>query len=419
MTSTKYLIVGAGISGLTFADWIRSEDYIVCEAANEIGGFCRTIKKDGFTWDYSGHFFHFKNKAIEEYLVHRMSDILSVKKETRILWKDRFIDFPFQKNIHQLPQEDFIDCLYDLFFKEEGKISNFKQMLYAKFGRSIAEKFLIPYNEKLYATDLASLDVNAMGRFFPYAQLDEIIRNFKVADNDSYNTSFTYPKGGAIEYIHAINKGVDKGKVSLGERVLSLDLRTKTAHTNLRTIKYEYLVSSAPFNQLLGMAQLDHDPYIYSWNKVLVFNIGFDSKGPENLHWTYLPQKDLCFYRVGFYDNIMGTDRMSLYVEIGHPQDAVLSEKIIEAYKHQVIDHLRRCGLVSTQKPIAWHSVVMDPAYVHITQDSVKDVAEKKRVLGACNVYSIGRYGSWTYCSIEDNMIEARQLADTFNALEC
>ena len=29
-------------------------------------------------------------------------------------------------------------------------------------------------------------------------------------------------------------------------------------------------------------------------------------------------------------------------------------------------------------------------------------------------VYSIGRYGSWTYCSIEDNIIEARTLVSTF-----
>lgn len=29
-------------------------------------------------------------------------------------------------------------------------------------------------------------------------------------------------------------------------------------------------------------------------------------------------------------------------------------------------------------------------------------------------VYSIGRYGSWTYCSIEDNIKEAQALADTF-----
>jgi hypothetical protein len=28
-------------------------------------------------------------------------------------------------------------------------------------------------------------------------------------------------------------------------------------------------------------------------------------------------------------------------------------------------------------------------------------------------VHSIGRYGAWTYCSIEDNMLEARALAQS------
>ena len=61
-------------------------------------------------------------------------------------------------------------------------------MLYSKFGRSIAEMFLIPYNEKLYACDLNKLDTEAMGRFFPHADKYEIIRNFKKPDNFSYNT---------------------------------------------------------------------------------------------------------------------------------------------------------------------------------------------------------------------------------------
>ena len=54
---------------------------------------------------------------------------------------------------------------------------------------------------------------------------------------------------------------------------------------------------------------------------LLVFNLGFDRKGPPGVHWTYYPQRELCFYRAGFYDNIFGTDRMSLYVEIGYPKD--------------------------------------------------------------------------------------------------
>jgi hypothetical protein len=31
-------------------------------------------------------------------------------------------------------------------------------------------------------------------------------------------------------------------------------------------------------------------------------------------------------------------------------------------------------------------------------------------VLRARDVHSIGRYGGWTYCSIEDNIVEARTL---------
>ena len=39
------------------------------------------------------------------------------------------------------------------------------------------------------------------------------------------------------------------------------------------------------------------------------------------------------------------------------------------------------------------------------------DVEAKKRALATRGVFSIGRYGSWTYCSIEDNMVETRELA--------
>jgi hypothetical protein len=60
---------------------------------------------------------------------------------------------------------------------------------------------------------------------------------------------------------------------------------------------------------------------------------------------------------------------------------------------------------------------VLDPAYVHITKDSIMAVDKAKDVLATRGVYSVGRYGSWTYCSIEDNILEARALAARFNTL--
>ena len=40
--NVKYLIIGAGISGLTFANYAKG-DYLIIEKEDEVGGYCRTI----------------------------------------------------------------------------------------------------------------------------------------------------------------------------------------------------------------------------------------------------------------------------------------------------------------------------------------------------------------------------------------
>ena len=72
-----------------------------------------------------------------------------------------------------------------------------------------------PYNEKLYATDLRNLDVDAMGRFFPYADKEAIIKNMKNHEVNSYNSSFLYPKNGAGSFIDILYNNLDKDKVLL------------------------------------------------------------------------------------------------------------------------------------------------------------------------------------------------------------
>jgi protoporphyrinogen oxidase len=411
LDQTHTLIIGAGISGLSFANFTANPDYLIVEAQPEVGGYCRTVRRDGFVWDYSGHFFHFRHPEIERYLVERMppGKVRRIAKCAKILFGRSLIDFPFQKNIHQLPKEDFIDCLYDLFFREEKEAQTFKEMLYSKFGRGIAERFLIPYNEKLYATDLATLDTDAMGRFFPHADLPEIVRNFRNPDNSSYNATFTYPRGGAIEYILALCREVPDERVSLGESVLRIDLDRRVALTDRREIRYERVVSSAPFNRLLAMAAFPHDPTLFTSNKVLVFNLGFDRKSWDRIHWVYFPERKYSFYRVGFYDNIFETDRMSLYVEIGLSTSSPVH---VERSLERVLEDLAEAGIVEGHELVAWHSVVLDPAYVHITRAAQRESARILATLAESGVHSIGRYGGWKYCAIEDNIVEARALVE-------
>jgi protoporphyrinogen oxidase len=436
MDSVRTLIIGAGVTGLATAAALSGhgdEDYLVLEADREIGGWCKTVKKDGFVWDYSGHFFHFKHPEIERWLIDRMPGqrIRVVEKKSFIAYKGRFVDFPFQKNIHQLPQDEFIDCLHDVYFARSSDVKrdaasdaapkNFKEMLAARFGRSICEKFLFPYNEKLYACDLATLDVDAMGRFFPYADLTDIVRNMKQADNASYNAHFTYPEGGAIEYVRAIASAVRPGAIALEERLAGVDLARKVARTEgprgPREIRYERLVSSVPLNRFVVLCGIDHDPTAWAWNKVLIFNLGFDAKGQTGVHWAYYPSRETSFYRVGWYDNIFDSDRLSLYVEVGFPRDAVIDVAATrEALRERVLADLKREGVVTSQRLVAEHSVVLDPAYVHVTKRSLIEQKRVAALLAEQGVWSLGRYGRWTYCAIEDNIVEARQLVESWQS---
>jgi protoporphyrinogen oxidase len=251
-----------------------------------------------------------------------------------------------------------------------------------------------------------------MGRFFPHADLTDIVRNMKHAANASYNATFTYPEGGAIEYVKALASAVRPDGVSLGERLVAVDLGRKVATTTRRELAFERLVSSAPFDRFAALCGVEHDASVWAYNKVLVFNLGFDRKGQRDVHWCYYPSRETVFYRVGWYDNIFDAERMSLYVEIGFPKDATID---VPAMRERVLRDLEREGVVTGQRLVAEHSVVLDPAYVHITQRSM---AEHKRVSGLLRergVWPVGRYGGWTYCAIEDNIVEARALVASWN----
>jgi protoporphyrinogen oxidase len=442
------LVVGGGISGLGFVGFYKDAcaqagrapgRILVVERDDDVGGYCRTVQQDGFVWDYSGHFFHFRHDDILQRLAARMdADAL-----TTVVKRARVVDaagcetsFPYQRALGELPADAFRACLGDLWAAERARAAggqggvddgSFKRRIEARLGRAICDRFLFPYNEKLYACDLDTLDADCMGRFFPQTTfadvMDAIAGTAAAAVGDgAYNATFSYPKAGAIAYVRALQRDVDADELALSEPVVAIDLTGRVATTTKRRVRYRHLVTSAPLPRTLQCAGVEHDASAFTHSRVLVFNLGFDAKGRDDVHWMYFASRALPFYRVGFYDNIFGDARMSLYVEIGLPArtQPVAVDDLIDVdqqgMRARVLDGLRAAGIVTTQRLVAEHSVLMDPAYVHITARSNREVARARASLASASVHSIGRYGGWTYCSIEDNLIEARALARTIVA---
>lgn len=420
MKKVKNLIIGAGISGLTYANYCNG-DYLIVEKESEVGGYCNTHYVKDYIWDYAGHFFHFKTDEFKKKFIDSLDkdDFVTQDKKTYIYFDNALVDYPFQTNIHELSKDKFIDCLYDLFNKEEKDVyDNFLDMLYGKFGKSITEMFLKPYNEKLYACDLTKLDKDAMGRFFPYADIKAIINNMKDSKNTSYNNTFMYPKRGAQVIIDILMENVNKNNILLNIMVEKIDLEKHEAKLNNgEVVVFDNLINTSPFNSFLKLTNnLEYNELSdrLTYNKVLVFNLGFNKKSKYNKeHWIYFPDKDINFYRIGFYDNILNSDKLSMYIEIGYSKDAVISKEEIDDELNKTLKNLKKVGVIDDSFELVAHeSIVMNPAYVHIDTENDKLVRKIMNDLSENNIYSIGRYGAWTYCSMEDCMLEAKNLSE-------
>jgi len=408
----KFVIIGAGISGLSFASVLPYKSYLILEKEKEVGGLCKTIKKEGFIWDYSGHFMHFKDDSLKRKLFKKIQcEIISQNKNTAIKYKNKFIDYPFQENIHQLNKKEFIDCLYDLYFRpKEKKCSDLKGFLISNYGKSICEKFLFPYNSKLYCTGLENLDKDAIGRFFPHADFSQVLYNIREKRKDTYNEIFYYPKKGIFELVKAFLPENFSNRIILNEPVIEIDLNNKRVRTRSYEIEYDYLISTIDLKSFLKLVKIKVPTYLAS-SKVLVFNFGFDAAAKSDFHWIYVPEYKYPMYRVGFYNNIIKQTKLSLYVEVAFRDDAKIDS--VSKIKENILSSLDNMGILNGERLVADHNVIMNPAYVHISNKSINFVKDLKRNLHNKNCYLLGRYAEWKYNSIEDNVLNAFRLADS------
>ena len=421
MDKVNTLILGGGISGIAFSHFYPKYDSLIIEKTDRLGGLCKSFKVGDSIFDYSGHFLHFKNPEIRKYIEkliakHATGKFKTYERKAGIVMTDedgnitKIIDYPFQANIHQLDKETFIDCLTDLWESTSTEdADNFEELARRAFGNKITDIFFKPYNEKLYWTKLKNISADGMKRFIPKVAFDEVIENFKTKKEFGYNNTFLYsPTSGIEGLVDAFIK--EKPVIaSLNETVLNINLQNKIVTTDKRTITYETLVSTLPLNLFTKLTNQD-DLNLRSVD-VNVYNITYEGDASPIIKdkcWVYVPDKQIPFYRVGYYNHMSSKKDTSIYVEVSTLTGTDVMFTLLD-----IDSALKKHGFIFDDAKIKdSQRLLMSPAYSIIEKNTVEKVSKYRTLLQKHDVYLTGRYSTWDYQSIEDNISDARELAN-------
>jgi protoporphyrinogen oxidase len=186
---------------------------------------------------------------------------------------------------------------------------------------------------------------------------------------------------------------------------------------------WETLFSSMP---LPWLCRICTDPALrlaakeLSHSATISFSLGMRAPLPEHLrgvHWVYVPDPAIPFYRVGFYSNLSpGTcppDCSSMYIEVGMPSETVDHIDIAGDLQPRVLRHLAQLGWIRIDAIVCVVTHIMRCAYVHHTPQREQIVQQIFQRLAQHRVFPIGRYGLWDYMSMEDSIESAIEAVKT------
>lgn len=308
----KILVLGAGPAGLTVANRLSEmgKDVLVLEKNSEAGGLCRSRQVDGAPFDIGGgHFLDTKRERVNQFLFQFMpeSEWNRYERNSQIFIHNSYINSPIEANIWQLEIEEQVEYLKEI--AKAGcntgeKIPDkFVDWIYWKLGKKIAEDYMIPYNQKMFAEELNYLGTYWLDKL-PDVSFEETLRScllHKPYGKQPAHAKFYYPR--KYGYGEVWKRMADKlnGRILYNVKVKSIDFRQK----HIRTAEGEYfaadiIISTIPwseFNELIGMPE----KFILSIKQLKNSAIEtryFQDKLDTKAHWIYYPDNNLPYHRI-------------------------------------------------------------------------------------------------------------------------
>jgi UDP-galactopyranose mutase len=354
------VVIGAGPTGLSAAYHV-GPDAILVEQADRVGGWCRSIEDNGFTFDMAGHIMFSNDPYIHEMYQMLLGD--NVHWQDREAWiysKEVFTRYPFQGALYGQSPEVIKECIVGaiearfgslkakkpaadtgsngdytgperrgmfeplmkagvtvrtrpytgkerrLPVSHKGPPRNFEEFIYKVWGAGIAKHFAIPYNQKLWAVPLAEMETSWLGGRVPLPNLEEMIEGALSPSPKPMgpNARFGYPLRGGFQALMNGFLPHLAGELRLETRVTSVSPSRHTVTlSDGSVLRYEYLISTMPLPALVRVmgseAPADVRRAAAGLRHVSVrcVNIGVGRENLTEKHWIYYPE-DTVFHRI-------------------------------------------------------------------------------------------------------------------------
>jgi protoporphyrinogen oxidase len=406
------VIIGAGISGLS-AGHILNGEYLILEKTSGPGGLSGQYQANGFAFDYGGHYFHFQNKAAVKEYVEKFHAFKVYQRNSKVFMLKRLIPFSLQYHLAYLPSRLREIILREIFCEAETRADNLEEFLLTNFGECFYALFFKPFLSKFYRRPLSELLAGMDKGSIPVPRNDDVWRGAveKKRFAEGYNPVFYYPHQALQKFIQSYSRPVQK-RIHFKERVMRIDLRQKKLFTNKGNYAYDNMINTMPLKEFLSI--LDPLPP-FPWQQLqhlstLVVNVVL-ARRRRHFHWLYLPEINMPFYRVGYYP---GGKMTAVYLE----KTITATERIDHQENYRDMVHtLQKTGMIEGQREILFHDlkkipvsyIVFDKHWPHLVPLAL-DFLRRQRI------FSIGRYGSWNYSSMADDIQMAWDTAALINS---
>ncbi len=416
-------ILGGGLSGLTLGYLLNQQaaNFEILEKEKECGGLMRTLQEDGFTFDYGGsHIMFSKDQQALDFMLNILENnkVLN-RRNSKVLYKGCYVKYPFENDLASLPKEENFECLYgfvqNLLNKEQGKVkkpTNLKEWCYYTFGKGIAEKYLIPYNEKIWKYPSEKTSLKWVERI-PNPPVEDIIKSSIGIETEGYlhQLNFYYPKIGGIQSI------INNIKENIGSH-LTPDFEVKKVAnqsgqwvvSNGRDERtYDKLVSTMPVQHLFKAmdtpADVEKAVKGLKYNSLISVMLGLKSPKINDLTWLYIPEKNSLSHRVSFPSNyssfVAPKDRSSVLAEITCTLESDVWRMKDEDILVRVMDDLHDLKVIDRQS--VCFAKVKRFQYAYVINDLTYDKNMRiiRNYANKMGIRLLGRFGEFEYLNMD------------------